>query len=288
MRGDDVERLAAAVALAQQRLADHDRVERRDEGAHREPVDRRRGDDRQIAHAGQRQLQRARDRRRGQRQHMHLGAQLLELLLVRDAEMLLLVDDQQAEVLELDRLAEQRMRADDDVDLPVGEPFLRRASVRRSGPGARPARPSPASRGSARVKVLKCWRASSVVGTTTATCLPLIAATKAARSATSVLPKPTSPQTSRSIGLPEPRSSSTRVDRGQLVLGLVVGEAGAELVVEAVRDGEPRRLAQQPRGGDLDQLARHLADAVLQPRLAGLPADAAEPVELRRSSSSEP
>ncbi len=56
------------------------------------------------------------------------------------------------------------------------------------------------------VKVLKCWRASSVVGTTTATCLPLIAATKAARSATSVLPKPTSPQISRSIGRPEPRS----------------------------------------------------------------------------------
>ena len=58
-------------------------------------------------------------------------------------------------------------------------------------------------------KFFACWRASSVVGTTTATCLPLIAATKAARSATSVLPKPTSPQTSRSIGRPEARSSST-------------------------------------------------------------------------------
>ena len=79
----DVERLPAAVALAQQRLAHHDRIERRDEGAHREPVDRRRGDDREIAHAGERKLQGARDRRRGQRQHMHLGAQLLELLLVR-------------------------------------------------------------------------------------------------------------------------------------------------------------------------------------------------------------
>ena len=40
------------------------------------------------------------------------------------------------------------------------------------------------------------------------------------------------------------------------------------------------RLAQLPRGRDLDQLARHLADAVLQPRLARLPADAAELVEL--------
>ena len=42
--------------------------------------------------------------------------QLLQPLLVRDAEVLLFVDDQEAEVPELDRLAEQRMGADDDVD----------------------------------------------------------------------------------------------------------------------------------------------------------------------------
>ena len=53
----DIERLAAAVVLAQQRLAHGDRIERRHEGAHRQAVDRRRGDDRQIAHAGERQLQ---------------------------------------------------------------------------------------------------------------------------------------------------------------------------------------------------------------------------------------
>ena len=58
-------------------------------------------------------------------------------------------------------------------------------------------------------KLLKCCRAKSVVGAITATCVPLIAATKAARSATSVLPKPTSPQTSRSIGRPNSMSSST-------------------------------------------------------------------------------
>jgi hypothetical protein len=81
-------------------------------------------DDRQLAHAGQRHLQRARDRRRGQRQHMDVGAQRLQPLLVGDAEMLLLVDDHQAEILELDRLAEQRVGADDDVDRAVGEPLL--------------------------------------------------------------------------------------------------------------------------------------------------------------------
>ena len=58
------------------------------------------------------------------------------------------------------------------------------------------------------MKVLACWRANSVVGTTTATCLPLITVLNVARNATSVLPKPTSPQISRSIGRPLARSSS--------------------------------------------------------------------------------
>jgi hypothetical protein len=61
---------------------------------------------------------------------VHLGAQVLQLLLVRDAEMLLLVNDQQAKVLELDRLAEQRMRADHDVDRAVGEPLLHLGKLR--------------------------------------------------------------------------------------------------------------------------------------------------------------
>jgi hypothetical protein len=55
---------------------------------------------------------------------MHLGAQLLELLLVRDPEMLLLVDNQQTEILEVDAPAEQRMRADHDIDLAIGERLL--------------------------------------------------------------------------------------------------------------------------------------------------------------------
>ena len=49
-------------------------------------------------------------------------------------------------------------------------------------------------------KVWKCCCAKTVVGTRTATCLPLITALKMARMATSVLPKPTSPASKRSIG----------------------------------------------------------------------------------------
>ena len=54
---------------------------------------------------GHRQVQRPRDRRRRQRQHVDLAAELLEPLLGGDPEALLLVDDDQAEVLELDVLA---------------------------------------------------------------------------------------------------------------------------------------------------------------------------------------
>ena len=58
-------------------------------------------------------------------------------------------------------------------------------------------------------KFWKCCSANSVVGTKIATCLPAATAMKAARSATSVLPKPTSPQTRRSIGLPDVISAIT-------------------------------------------------------------------------------
>ena len=56
--------------------------------------------------------------------------------------------------------------------------------------------------------VRKCWSASTVVGASTAHCLRPTAHLKAARIATSVLPKPTSPTTRRSMGLGVCMSSS--------------------------------------------------------------------------------
>ena len=55
---------------------------------------------------------------------MDVGADFLQPLLVADAEMLLLVDDQQAEILELDALGQQRVRAAHDVDRAVLQTFL--------------------------------------------------------------------------------------------------------------------------------------------------------------------
>ena len=68
--------------------------------------------------------------------------------------------------------------------------------------------------------------------------------------------------------------------RGVLVLGLLVGKARDELVVGAFRRGDGGRLLQLAQGCDLDQLGRDLAQALLEARLARLPGDAAELVEL--------
>ena len=67
------EALSAAIMLAQQGLAHHQRIERRHEGAHRQPVDGRGGDQRKVAHARQGQLQSARDGRGGEGQDMDVG-----------------------------------------------------------------------------------------------------------------------------------------------------------------------------------------------------------------------
>ena len=58
-------------------------------------------------------------------------------------------------------------------------------------------------------KVAACCWARIVVGTSISTWRPAVATLNAARSATSVLPNPTSPHTSRSIGRSDSSSSNT-------------------------------------------------------------------------------
>ena len=117
-------------------------------------------------------------------------AQLLDALLVRDAEAVLLVDHEQAEVAELHVLLQQAVRADHDVDLAVGEPLERRACAARPAIWKRESisiahrEASRAARGTSRSAAAR----RTVVGTSTATCLPSSTALNAARSATSVLP----------------------------------------------------------------------------------------------------
>jgi len=65
-------------------------------------------------------VQRARDRRRGQAEDVDLEPELAQQLLLGDAEALLLVDDDQAELLRDHVAREHPVGADQDVDLALG------------------------------------------------------------------------------------------------------------------------------------------------------------------------
>ncbi len=138
--------LAAALELAQHRLADQPLGEGRGEGLDGEALLRRGGDHREVAQSLERQRERARDRRRGEREHVHFGAQRLQRLLLAHAEAVLLVDDGKAQALELHVPRQQLVRADDDVHLARGQRLQRRpwpacrcesATARRSSPASR-------------------------------------------------------------------------------------------------------------------------------------------------------
>ncbi len=115
------ERLPAAGQLALDRLLHEVLVVVAHVGLHRPPALRRRLDDRDVAQARERHLERPRDRRGRQREHVDLQAQLAHQLLLLHAEALLLVDDEQPELLGPHVAREQPVRADEDVDLALLE-----------------------------------------------------------------------------------------------------------------------------------------------------------------------
>ena len=117
-----------------------------------------------------------------------------------DAEALLFVDDEKPEVLEVQVVGQQPMRADDDVDGAVLHAahdlglFLRRQEPRQHLDPYRIVR-EPLAEGLA---VLACEQRGRYEDRDL---FAVMTALSAARSATSVLPNPTSPQTRRSIGI---------------------------------------------------------------------------------------
>ena len=120
-------------------------------------------------------------------EHVDGGAEPLHLLLVLDAEPLLLVDDDQAEVLDPDVGVEQPVGADDDVDGALAQPVhdVARLRVGLEADSGFEVTGNAAHPLGERREVLVT---SSVVGTRTATCLPSCTALNAARTAISVLP----------------------------------------------------------------------------------------------------
>ena len=95
-------------------------------------VERRLLDGGHVPNAGQRHIERARDGRCRQGKHVHGLGKLLERLLVGYAEALLLVHNEQPEVLKLDLLVKQLVRADDDIHRPCLQ-LLQQLGLFRAG-----------------------------------------------------------------------------------------------------------------------------------------------------------
>ena len=182
-------------------------------------------------------------------------------LLLRDAEALLLVDDRRGRGPSgCTSRREQPVRADRG-----RRPCPRRsrrapASPRPACGSARPSRRGPGSRDSARGTCSSAARRGSSSGTSISTCLPLTATANAARTATSVLPKPTSPQTSRSIGRGASRSSLTASIARSWSAVSRYGNAASSRSSHSSSAGRRRRPAACWRCGvEREQLARQLA-----------------------------
>ena len=86
-----------------------------DKCLNRQPVLRRFLQHAHVANADQTHVQRARDRRRRQRQDIDILFHFLDLLLVRHAEALFLVDDQKTKAVKLHILRQKPVRPDDNV-----------------------------------------------------------------------------------------------------------------------------------------------------------------------------
>ena len=278
--GHDEESLPAAIFLSQQSLPDTDRVEGGDIGADGQAVDWRRRDDGEVPDTRQRQLERPRDRCRREGQHMHVRPQLLQTLFVLHPEMLLLIDHKQAEIREFDGLGQKRVGAHHDFDLAVSKLVPGRLGfLRRNETGQKPDLDRPASE-TVRERLVVLTRQQSRRRDNR----HLLATHRDHKG-----------RTQRDFSLAETDITADQavhrpalgevgediIDRVQLVIGFRIGKGGAEFVINPARRFNRVRLARQALGRNLDQLVRHIAQALLGLGLARLPGHAAQLVELR-------
>ena len=110
------ENLPAAFDLGIDGLFDHPFVIRADLRHHRLFVRRRCLDGAHVAHAHEREVKRARDRRGAEREHIDEAKEVFESFLVLHAKALFLIDHREAEVFEAHILGNYAVRADDDID----------------------------------------------------------------------------------------------------------------------------------------------------------------------------
>ena len=117
-------------------------VERMYLGLYRIAVGRRRIDDREVAGSHEGKLERAGDGRGAQRECVHIDTQLAEFLLHADAELLLLVDDEQPQVLEMHARSDEGVRAYEDLYLPCGQVLEQEVGLACGAPAAQVVHPA--------------------------------------------------------------------------------------------------------------------------------------------------
>ncbi len=172
---------------------------------------------------------------------MHVFPQLLQALLVGDAEVLLLVDDEETQPRKLYLLAEQRMRADDDVELAALEPVLDlRQLLRPDQPRRlRDLDRQPAEAVRERLVVLTCKKRRrhhdgdlhAVDGRDISGAQRDLGLAEADVAAHEAIHRPAGAQVFQHL-----------LDARRLILGLLVGEARDELVIGAMRRRAPAAL----------------------------------------------
>ena len=117
--------LSAALQFTQHGFANHTAVFAAHKSLDGQPPLRRGGDHGKIPQPFQRHAQCARNGGGGECQHIHIGTQLLHLLLVAHAKAVLFIDDKQAQVLELRLFRQQFVRTNHDVDRAILNAFER-------------------------------------------------------------------------------------------------------------------------------------------------------------------
>ena len=274
------EDLAAALEFAQGRLADQAVADRLHEGLDRQALLRRGGDHREIADAFQRHRQGAGNRRRGQGEHVHLGAQLLHPLLLPHAEAVFLVDDGQAQVLEHHVLLQQLVGADDDVDGAAleaglgGGDFLGRAEAGKFGDPHR-------GIGEAVGEGLEVLFGEQGGGAEHRHLLAAGGGDEGGAQRHLGLAEADVAADQAVHGPARGHVADHRLDGGELVRGLLEAESGGE-GVEVVRGGgEGVALARLALGVEVEQFRRRVARLFHRPPLGLLPLAAAEAVQRR-------
>ena len=269
--------LPAAIMFAQQRLAQDHWIPWHDVGPHCEAIDRRCLDDREFAQAGHRHLQRARDRRGGQCQHVDIGLECFQPLLVGDAKTLFLVDNDESQAFEFQPLGQQCMRADNDVDPSLGHPILGHLCLgsrdkTRETPDVEREPLKPLDEGPVMLPREERGRADQGNLMPRHRCRERRAQRDFGFAEADV-----------AADKPVHRSAAAEVtkdvfDGAVLIVGFLIGKAVDEFVERPIAFDDVCR-AQRALGGDSDEITRDGADALLHLRFAPLPRFPAKPIE---------